>query len=292
MRTKIVFSLLIMIGLSTGLGLSASALSLQVRPLLYKSTLKSNATKKGYVDVTNTGGDELTLDTSVQAFRQIDDKGNLEFFDDEQVRAGLIPDLTKFKLKPGQTERLYFLLRGDKLPSGDVFAALFVTSQSSKDGNIGQALRIGTLFTLINGTPGPRQAAITQISTKFWQVGYGIRGDYTVRNLAKAGQATGFYPAVTLQVDPLHQSQTKTTSLVFAGRERTSSFELSGARFGLYRVSVSVDGSQQSRWVFAVTGFWRWLTPLIGFGLLLVAGLALWRRQLLRRPRPRHTRRR
>ncbi len=82
--------LLAILGLSLLLTAPTSALSLKLQPLLYNDILKKGEQKKGFIDISNPTGQTLQLRSSVQAFRQVDNTGTLEFYENEQVSAGAL----------------------------------------------------------------------------------------------------------------------------------------------------------------------------------------------------------
>ena len=262
--------------------------SLRVQPLKYRTTLATGETKKGFIDITNPGTEDLQVAVSTQGFRQIDDTGTLQFFDSEEVNAGIVLDYEEFELKSSETIRLFFVVDGSKLPSGDVFAAIFATGRTADaTGNVRQALRVGTLLNIVNGTPGPREADIVHLALPFVQIGDKLTGGYVIKNRAEEGQATGFYPTVALTISPWRTEQQLESRLVYAGRSRTNDIAVSNDRLGFYRVTLEYQGSTQSQWVFMATG--PWLGRLVAATLLLVlviTGLLVWRR---RYGTPRHS---
>ena len=271
---RYVASVVLLIALIVGSGLMgvpvSAQQSLRVQPLEYRTTLASGETKKGFIDITNPGSEDLQVTLSTQAFRQIDDAGTLQFFDNEQVSEGVVLDYDEFELKSNETIRLFFLVNGSKLPSGDVFAAIFATGQTTdKSGNVQQALRVGTLLNIVNGTPGPREADIMNLALPFIQIGDTLRGEYVIKNRAEEGQATGFYPTVALTIDPWRTEQQLESRLVYAGRSRTNDFAVSNDRLGFYRVTLSYQNSTTSQWVFMATG--PWLGRLVAVILLFAA---------------------
>ncbi|MBC7746646.1 hypothetical protein H7Y40_01550 [Pedobacter sp.] len=259
---------ILLLTMITGLALfivpSVSAVSLKMQPLLYSESIAKGDTKKGFIDISNPTGQTIKLQSSVQAFRQTDDNGSLQFYDNEQVSAGIIPDLKDFELGPREAIRMYFLIDGTKLPPGDVFAAIFVATKGQQESRgVAESVRLGTILTIVNGTAGARQAAIESLSTSWFQFGTAIAGNYRVKNTADPTQTTGFYPDVTVAVTPFTSSVVSKAPLVTAGKSREGSFSLQGDRFGIYKLTASYGDSQQSRWVFVVTGFWQWLAPLL-----------------------------
>lgn len=247
---------------------TASALALRVQPLSYKETIAQGEKKKGFIDITNPTGQTLNLVTSVQAFRQTDNNGSLEFYDEPKISAGITPDLNSFALKPGQTMRLVFQIDGTKLPQGDIFASLMVTNKPDQLGNFAQAVRVGTLLMLVNGTPGARQAAVTKLSVPFVQVGQAVSGSYTIKNTAPADTSSGFSPEVDVTLSPFTSSKKQTSSLLFAGRERSNEFSISANRIGFYQVSVGFGASKQTSWVFIISPLW--ITIIVGLVLITI----------------------
>jgi hypothetical protein len=276
MMKSIIGLLLAIVTLSAGASTPVLALTaLRVQPTSYKTELKQGEKKLGFVDVSNPTKETLKLTTSVSAFRQVADDGTLEFYRSGEVQAGIIPDLTEFELKPLEAMRVYFMLDGTKLPSGDVFGALFFTAKpASAAMAITQTVRLGVLFSIVNGTPGPREAEVVSLKTSFIQFGKAITGTFGVRNRASEGQATGFYPKVRVAVAPFGGSKLIDSPLVFAGRTRTVSFNIPANRFGFYRLNVETGSSQKSHWIFAMTGWGRSIPPFIF--VVLVAAL-IWR---------------
>lgn len=254
----------------------ASALSLKMQPLIYKDTLQKGEKKKGFVDISNPGPSKLTLISSVQAFRQIDDQGSLQFYDSPQVKAGITPDLDEFELGPHEAIRMYFLIDGTKLPSGDVFGALFVSTKPTDAPGVGESVRLGTIFALTNGTPTEHKAQITSLDVSFWQFGDNVQGSYRIKNVAKAGEATGFFPTVSIAIRPFDQRTQQEGKLIFAGRERENTFQVASSRIGFYKVSVAYGDSRQSRLVFMMTGYWR-LVVLLVVVLILLSVVIVWK---------------
>jgi len=229
----------------------SNALSLKVAPLEYRTELKTGEKKKGFIDVSNPTSQTVRVTTSAQAFKQTDDNGTLLFYDDEQISAGVQLDLDEFDLGPLQAVRMYFQLDGTKLPTGDVYGAVFFTLDPKVPKNgVGQTIRVGTLLSVINGTPGSREAEITDLSVPLLVIGDTVNGSYRIKNTAEEGTATGFYPEVALSALPLGEKKTQTSKLVFVGRTRENPFSLKLPPLGFYRIKVSYDDSVKSQWIF------------------------------------------
>ena len=249
--------------------------SLQIQPTIYRDiSLAKGEKKKGFVDVANPSAETQTVVMSVQGFRQIDDSGSLTFFDDKQVSAGLLLDLDEFELGPREAVRVYFLLDGSKLPSGDVFASIFAANKpASVPAGSQQAVRVGTLFVISNGTPASHEADVTRLGASPLQVGDRISATIDVKNTADEGATTGFFPKVTVATRP-YGEKIVDGPLLFAGRTRTIDYSVPGNYFGPILISAKVGSSEKSTLIFAVTGYWRWLSFVLLAVLLAVALVA------------------
>lgn len=275
MKRALVGLLCLAVGVLYGGG-TAEAASLTIEPLQYQVNLAPGERQKGFVDITNPNSQTVTVTTSVQAFRQIDDKGSLQFYQSSAVSAGVTADLSEFSLGPREAVRMYFIVDGTKLPPGDVFAALFATIKPpAQPGVTGsrQTVRVGTILSIVNGTPGSRQAVITDLSLGFFQFDTHIKGAYTIKNTADPTKTTGFYPTVTLTMTPFTTTTHVSSSLIYAGRSRDNAFTFDTARFGLYKVTADYHGSHRSQWIFVVTGVWSWV--VLGV-LVVLGGVAGW----------------
>lgn len=250
---QIIVAVLVTVAAVAVLPSTVSAASLKMAPLQYKAVLKQGEKKRGFVDISNPSGQKVIVKTSVQAFRQIDDSGSLQFYDNEQVKAGVKLDLDEFELGPREALRMFFELDSTKLPQGDVYGAIFVTTQPAKTqtAGTGQQVRLGTVLSIVNGTPGARQAEVTKLHVPLLQLSDKISGSYTVKNTADPQKTTGFYPTVKLAISPFGQTKEQASSLVFAGRSRENSFTLHSPWLGVYKISASYGSeSSQSRIVF------------------------------------------
>ena len=257
----------------------AQALGLKIAPLEYRTTLKEDERQRGFIDISNPSAQAVNVVTSVQAFRQIDDDGGLRFYDDARIEAGIRPELDRFTLGPREAIRVYFTVDGAKLPEGDVFAAVFFSTAPARQGEgIGQVVRVGTLLSIVNHTPGERKAVITDLELPFFQLGDDIQGNYRIRNTGS--HTGGFYPQVTLAAWIGGGERRQDSVLVFGGNTRTNEFELS-AGFGLKRVSVSYGGSERSGWVLLLPPWFIGVASIV----LLIVGFeaALWHRRRLKR---------
>ena len=260
------------------------AASLQIRPLQYRESLKAGESKKGFVDVSNSSATSVSVELSLQAFRQIDNGERLQFYDSETIRRGILLDLTEVDLGPQEAVRVYFVIRGDILPQGDIFAAIFATTRTEASEGIAPSARVGTLVIIENTQPGPRQADVTAVRTSLLQFGETINGVVTLRNTADPNKPSGFNPKVQLSLRPIAgTSQRLDAPLIMAGVSRDVPFDLLSNRVGLYRLTAVSGDSSASKWVLLVTGYWRWVV----LGLLALGGVLAYIYRDFRRRRHR-----
>ena len=261
-----------MIGVAMGLfgDSSAQAQSLQIQPTIYQDVhLKKGERKKAFVDIRNLSSAAQIIAMKVQAFRQTDDNGALAFYDNEQIEQGVVLDLKEFELRGGEAARVYFLMDGTKLPQGDVFAAIFAQT-SPEDEAAAQSAQVGSLVTITNGTLSSHTANVSQLSAAPLQIGDSLDAQYAITNPADEKTATGFFPEITVHAWP-YDTRSVQGPLLFAGRTRSIQYHQPGNYFGIINLQVSAGGQQASRLLFAVTGYWRWLAPLI---LVVIIGSA------------------
>ncbi len=261
----------------------ARATSLQVTPLSYTVELKPGEKKKGFIDFTNPSAEAVTVDFSVQAFKQINNNGDLQFYDDEHVKNGVLLDYTSVQLGPREAIHLAFMADGTKLAAGASFAAIFATTEPAASAPLAATARVGALLFIQNGTTPSGVADITSLQVPFWQTSGNVTGFYSIKNTANSADQTGFFPQVNIALDPLHAQVTSGSSLVFAGVERTNQFSIPANRFGLYKVSVAYGNSRRDAWVFVATPI-----QLLALGGLVVAAVVvaavLFRRNKKARP--------
>jgi hypothetical protein len=263
-------------------GTSAKAeAALQLQPLQYVETLKKDERKQGFVDIYNPQSRTIDVSLQVQGFRQTDTKGNLAFYDDPQLSRGIELSVSSAQIPAHKTLRLVFIADGTKLPTGDVFAAIFAEAKPDGQVGIGTTVRLGSLLILTNQTPGVRQATVERLDLGWLQIGTGIQGATEIKNTAPLGTASGFFPAVTVSVWPSGGSWQLTGPLIQSGNSRTLLINETTNQFGLYRVRVATDASYREQWVVLVTGYWRWLSVAI----MLIGGVAVvllvrWHRRL------------
>lgn len=257
---------------------STYALGLKVAPLEYRTELKKGERQKGFIDISNPSGQTMVVEVSVRAFKQINDDGGLRFYDDAHVEAGIVPELDRFELGPREAIRAYFTIDGAKLPDGDVYAAVFFsTAPAQAKSGVGQQVRVGTLLSIVNRTPGERKAIVSALDIPFFQADDSIRGTYSIMNTGD--HDGGFYPDVIISAWPSNEKVRKKSGLVFGGHTRENPFTFE-AGFGIRRVTVSYGSSSRSQWVVALPAW-----AALGGAVLMVAALTelvLWYRHRIK----------
>jgi len=233
--------------------------SLQVQPLQNEASLQKGERKKGFIDITNPRPVDTKVKLSVAGFKQVDTAGNLSFYDSEQLRAGIMLDYEEYTIPANKTLRLFYIVDGTKLPTGDVFAAIFAQTINESTGSAASSVRIGSLLILTNETPGARQAEITKINAPWLQTGADVHGKVTIKNTAPPSSSSGFFPDVTIGLWPFGQTTSIKGPLVFAGNSREAKFALPSNQLGIYKLTASYGESKKTQWMLVVTGVWRWV---------------------------------
>ena len=284
---KYVLLALLLLGYCLWFAPSASAADmLQVRPLLYKEKIETGQVKKGAIDLANGSDAAAEYELSVRLFRQVDNEGSLEFYDKPDVTDGIHLDVTSIELKSKDAARVTFSVDSTKLPAGDVFAVIFITTKHTKTPQaIVPAAQVGTLLVLQNGDPGPRTAQIEQLAVTQFQTGDTIKGQVTIKNPAPADAATGFFPHMQVRLEPWGASTQFDGPLVYAGRARTFDFSVPSSQFGLYKMTVTANDASASRYVFLVTGKWKIIAQLLAVVLICLIALAVISSKIIRRKR-------
>lgn len=252
-------------------GSDVAALSLKIAPQKYEASLAEGETKKGFVDISNPQDVTIDLSLDVRAFRQISDDGSLEFFDSEQMTDGIKLDYDQITLGPREAMRVYFLLDGNKLPTGDVFAAIFASTEPDPGAGSQQSVSVGTLIIATNGTPSAHTADVSSIKASWLQLGDSLSATITLKNPQDEDAYTGFFPEVTIDAWPYGQT-TARGPLLFAGRSRDIDYRQQGNYFGPILIRAGAGGAGKSMVIFAMTGYWVWLAPLLT--MIIVVGLA------------------
>lgn len=245
---------------------------LGLQPLQYREELQAGERKKAYLDVSNPSSQAVTVQFSVQGFRQVDDKGSLEFYEDERLRSGIQLDYQEVAIPAYRALRLYFVVDGAKLPTGDIFAVVFAKTKPEQ-GLAAPSVRLGTLLILTNGSPGARDAHIASLDVAPLQFGESLRGSVEVTNTAPAKSASGFFPEIKLSSWPFGPSRTLEGPLIYAGNTRTISFDLPSSQVGIIKLQARYKDSRQERWIVVITGIWRWVSGAL---IVLIIGGVSW----------------
>lgn len=268
-RAYVPFTLLLSMVLLFLLPACAHAATLKLAPLDYKMTLSAGESKKGFIDITNPSTATEHVAVKVMAFRQVDDYGAIQFYANDQVAAGIRVDYNEADIGPRETLHLAFGVDGSKLPSGNVFAAILATTTATNTSSVTTAAQVGTLLSITNGTPTSQTAEVVALQAPWLQIGDKIGATIAVKNTADPTNATGFYPQLTVATSPYGQTVSG-GPLVFAGRTRNIAYQVPGNYFGLVWLNAGVGQSSKGQLIFAVTGYWRWLAPLIVVGIVVV----------------------
>ncbi len=254
------------------------ALGLKVAPLMYEETLADGEKKKGFIDISNPDDQTVLVKTEVQAFKQINNNGDLEFYDKAEYQQGIKVDFTEFTLKSKEALRLYFVLDSDALPKGGVYATLlFKTTQGGTNPDntsIQPATRVGTHLLIENKGGGEKNASIKSVKLPFFQFSEQLQAGAEVSNVG-GPKALAYFPNLEFKVEPFGTTIKKRSSLLFPGISRSTQTTLPGNYAGLYKVTISTGDSQRSAWVIAITGFWRWLAPIILVSVLVIITLVI-----------------
>lgn len=253
------------------MGQNVAASGMSIAPLEYRASLGAGEFKKGYIDVVNPDATTIVVQFSVQAFRQVDNQGGLQFYDNPAITKGVQLDLESVELGPREGARVYFQLDASSLPSGDVFAAIFATSEPNKQNVLTlPSARVGTLLMIQNGTPPKHHAEVAAIDTDWLQIGDAVTARLLIKNTdPSGGSAIGFSPTIDVALQP-YTMRSVNGPLIFAGFSREVIYRQPGNYFGPLVINASIDGISATRLVFVVTGFWRWLAPLILVAIVLV----------------------
>lgn len=258
--------------------------ALKISPLRYDVVLASGEKKKGFVDVTNPSASPTRVSLSVEAFRQVNNNGDLQFYDDERVRAGILLDYADIVLGARETLHLAFIIDGTKLPSGDMFAAVFATA-APVQGAASQAVRVGSLLLIQNGTPSAHHALVESLNAPLLQTKDVLQADFVVKNTSKAEGTTGFSPRIDVTTWPFGSDSVQ-GPLLFAGRSRAITYKKQGSFVGIVAITAAVGSSRHTTYSLVATGFWRWLLPIV----LVAGGAAVWRFVVTRKKLRRATR--
>lgn len=259
--------------LTTGMASAgpSPSIGLKISPLRYDAALAAGEKKQGFVDITNPSAASADIKLFVQAFRQTNDQGGLEFYDDTTIANGVKLDYSDVALGAHETLHLAFLIDGSQLRTGDNFAAIFASTVPDTAAPGQQAVKVGTLLLISNGTPSAHDAVIENLSGSVVQLGNSLDMTFSVHNTASSEAATGFSPQITVKAWP-YIDETVAGPLVFAGRTRTINYTKQGNYLGILAVKVSTGSSEQTRYSLLITGYWRIVLPIF----LALVSVGVW----------------
>ncbi len=262
---------------------SVSATSIKVAPMKYEEKLTPGIVMTGAIDLSNPSDSKQKFSARVLAFRQINENGELQFYSDDKISAGINVDLAEIELGPHQVARVFFSINPDKLPRTGIYASVqFSTNpgQPETATRLASSVATGTLLILDNSRKSIQEGSVVDIDSDFWQIGEKINVGVTYKNTASGDEAIAFSPILGFRALPWGGKSSYTGPLVFSGNQRSFSFQQSSNYIGFLplQVSDSQSGLTKTKWVFAVTGLWVYLLPTLLFVLAVLAALVYrWR---------------
>ncbi len=290
MIKRLITILVITLGIGgTGTAAAPAPIALKIAPLQYQESIPLGTKKSGHVDVSNPTTSTLTLRSSVEAFQQIDNDGNLAFSPSEALRAGITTDVSEFELGPREAIRVAFTIDPNKLPRGGVYGALFFTTMPAKSGGSGAQVaalaRVGTLFILDIGGGGTKDGRVSRMHLPFVALGNGIAGKVEYENTASGSQPIAFNPKLQLKTGFFGKPARVRGPLVLPQNSRVIQVDRKGSFLGIVPVKVIDSTTSPSKsktaYVFAVTGYWRFVLAML---LIMIATYFYW----LRKGKKRH----
>lgn len=263
---------------------SVGASSIKVAPLKYEQKLTPGKTLVGAVDISNPSDSVQKYTASVRAFRQINEDGELQFYEDSAITQGIEVDQPAFSLGAHQVARIFFSINPDKLPKSGIYAAvLFNTNpdQPSTATRLATSVSSGTLLILDNSLDSEESGEVVNLQAKFWQFGSGLAVITTYKNTGSGDNGIAFNPQLSIKSVPWGKPLNQTGPLVFAGNQRQVNLIKPGSYFGVLPLQITdvASGESKTKWVFAITGYWTILAPILLVLLLVGAGL-YYRRKL------------
>jgi hypothetical protein len=250
---------------------------LKVAPLRYQAHLDVGQVKTGFIDASNPTGTSIHVAFQVQAFRQANDQGELEFYDDARLSAAVTPALPEFEIGPREAVRTRFTIDASRLGPGGAYGVIFLrtvpTGQAS--GQIATSARVGTLLILDVGGTGTKSGRISGLKLPRLVFGWHqkLPVAFSYQNTGSAETALSYFPELDVTAGFTGKPHKLTGPLVFPKRTRAIKTTLPADNLiGLVPVSVHdhVGGSAPATtWMLADTGIWATLTLLAPVALLL-----------------------
>jgi hypothetical protein len=246
-------------------GVALADAGLQINPLRYDDVMTGTTVKNGFIDVSNPSDTTVTIRTSVRGFKQADLAGDLAFFTDDALTAGIRPSLATFELGARESLRLVFSVDPSKLPQGGVYAAIFFTTippEGQSDVTyITETANVGTLLLLQNGGNNVKVGRISQFNLPFLQLGAGLTGTVQYQNTNRNTGGLAFSPGLSSNVFPWGRQVGFTGPFIMPQSTREFTYQRAGSYLGLVPVTLvaSEGNSSVTSWVLACTGWYQWL---------------------------------
>lgn len=263
----------------------ASAPALKVSPLKYQEIIPADTPKLGFIDVSNPSDVTIRVVSEVQAFRQLNLEGDLEYFPDQRLADGIKLASTDFELGSREAARIGFTIDPLKLGKGGAFGAVFFrtvppASQAGDGSTITTSVRVGTLLVLNVGNEIKAEGKMRKLSLPWLQIGPGLAGTLEYANTASLAGAVAFNPALDIKAGPWGRASRVEGPLVLPGNTRRMEFAKPGSYLGILPVSITdnVTGQKHRAWVLAVTGYWPRVL-VIGLFMAMGLGWRYWRRK-------------
>jgi hypothetical protein len=255
---------------------SAELPELRIAPLRYDAHLTIGQLKTGFVDASNPTGSTVHVAFQVQAFRQINDRGELAFYDDPRIAAAVTPAIPAFDLGPREAIRTRFTIDPTMLGPGGAYGVIFLRTvpTGQAPGEIATSARVGTLLILDVGGSGTRAGRLTGLKLPHFVFGRSqIPASFSYANTGGGENSLAFTPELTAAAGWTSRAKPFSGPFVFPHRSRVFSTQLSpGNSLGFIPVSLhdkSGGSAPLTGWIFAVTGIWAELVFLLPLVLIL-----------------------
>jgi hypothetical protein len=293
----------LILALSVGLVMLSAAIArsqnIKTNPQNYFFNLTAGETGEGFIDVTNQEDTPVTLAIQLQAANQ-DSRGNLEFREDKDLLGAIVVEPEELTLSPHEVKRVRFEVESDQLRDGPIHAAITwrkveVTSQDELESEFGASgeVRVGpaagsALLIIANNQEVTRRSDIADLKTTFWHLGDSIDSQLTLKNSSPEADGIAFMPTVKIEYSPWAEAEAVEGPLLFPRREQVIDVFKKGSYIGPVKVVASdpVSGTQLTRWVFAVTGWYHRLVVLVGIGVVCIGLIWLISRRAKKRNAP------
>lgn len=243
----------------------AEASSLKISPLVFKDQLEPGEVRKSHIDISNTSDQEVAVTAEVEAFKQVDQNGELAFYPKAEYREGVVLDYDSFTLGPRETLRLYFSIDASRLPVGGVHAAIFFKTEyaaASMQTGIQPIVRVGALL-VINNSSEPADLQIQKLHSPLLQFGHAVQAGVELRNASPEESGVAAATNITASLWPFGGSKELESPLIFPGNTRMTQMEIPSNYLGLVRLEASIDGNKSQKWIVAATGYGRWIVAAL-----------------------------